>query len=114
MVPLLQGQSDPLLPGQRRASLKYQSPVKILELVWGQSASTESTADLKIGSCDVTCCKEEAIVDPSMIDSVGAATVASAMSACSSHVSIGASGVLGWASIITSSVAVSCCEFLLG
>ena len=47
------------------------------------------------------------MVDPSVIGSVGAATVASAMSACSSRVSIGASGVLGWASIVTSSVAVS-------
>ena len=46
------------------------------------------------------------MVDPSVIGSVGAATVASAMSACSSRVSIGASGVPGWASIVTSSVAV--------
>ena len=47
------------------------------------------------------------MVGPSVIGSVGAATVASAMSACSSRTSIGASGVLGWASIVTSSVAVS-------
>ena len=47
------------------------------------------------------------MVNPSVIGSVEAATVASAMSACLSHASIGASGVPGWASIITSSVAVS-------
>ena len=47
------------------------------------------------------------MVGPSVIGSVGAATVASAMSACSSRASIGASGVPGWASIVTSSVAVS-------
>ena len=47
------------------------------------------------------------MVDPSVIGSVGAATVASAMLACSSHASISASGVPGRASIITSSVAVS-------
>ena len=44
------------------------------------------------------------MVDPSVIGSIGAATVASAMMAYSSR---GASGVLGWASIVTSSVAVS-------
>ena len=44
------------------------------------------------------------MVDPSVIGSIGAAAEASAMTACSSH---GASGVLGWASIITSSIAVS-------
>ena len=44
------------------------------------------------------------MVDPSVIGSIGAAAVASVMSACSSR---GASGVLGWASIVTSSVAVS-------
>ena len=48
LVPLLQGQSDPLLPGQRKASLKYQSPVKLLELVWGQSALMELSADLEV------------------------------------------------------------------
>ena len=47
------------------------------------------------------------MVGPSVIGSVGAAIVASAMSACSSRASIGASGVPGWASIIMSSVAVS-------
>ena len=51
-----------------------------------------------IGSCDVTCCEEEAMVGP---------TVASAMSACSSRASIGVSGVPGRASIVTSSIAVS-------
>ena len=44
------------------------------------------------------------MVDPSVIGSIGAAAVASVMMAGSSH---GASGVLGWASIVTSSVAVS-------
>ena len=44
------------------------------------------------------------MVDPSVIGSIGAAAVASAMTACSSR---GASGVLGWASIVTSSIAVS-------
>ena len=44
------------------------------------------------------------MVDPSVIGSIGVAAVASAMTACSSR---GASGVLGWASIVTSSVAVS-------
>ena len=34
--------------GQRRASLKYQSPVKILELVLGQSALMELSADLEL------------------------------------------------------------------
>ena len=48
MALLLQGQSDPLLLGQRRASLKYQSPVKILELVWGKSALMELLADLEV------------------------------------------------------------------
>ena len=62
---------------------------------------------VRSGSCGVTCCKEEAIVNLSVISSIGAATVASAMSACSSRVSIGALGVLGWASIVTSFVAVS-------
>ena len=47
------------------------------------------------------------MVDPSVIGSIGAAAVASAMSSCSSRVSIGASGVQGWASIVTSSVVVS-------
>ena len=47
------------------------------------------------------------MVDPSVIGSIGVAAVASAMLACSSRVSIGASGVLGWASIVTSFVAVS-------
>jgi len=47
------------------------------------------------------------MVNPSVIGSVEAATVASAMSACSSHASIGASGVPGRASIVMSSVAVS-------
>ena len=47
------------------------------------------------------------MVDPSVIGSIGAATEASTMSACSSHASIGASGVPGWPSIVTSSVAVS-------
>ena len=47
------------------------------------------------------------MVGPSVIGSNGAATVASAMSACSSHTSIGASGVPGCASIVTSSAAVS-------
>ena len=47
------------------------------------------------------------MVSPSVIGSIGAATVASTMSACSSCVSIGASGVPGWVSIVTSSVAVS-------
>ena len=47
------------------------------------------------------------MVDPSVIGSVGAATVASAMLACSSHASISASGVPGRASIVTPSVAVS-------
>ena len=47
------------------------------------------------------------MVGPSVIGSVGAATVASAMSACSSHAFIGTSGVPGRAFIVTSSVAVS-------
>ena len=47
------------------------------------------------------------MVGPSVIGSVGVAIVASAMSACSSRASIAASGVLGWASIVTSFVAVS-------
>ena len=47
------------------------------------------------------------MVDPSVIGSIGVAAVASAVLACSSCVSIGASGVLGWASIVTSFVAVS-------
>ena len=47
------------------------------------------------------------MVNPSVIGSIGAATVASTMLACSSHASIGASGVPGWASIVTSSVVVS-------
>ena len=47
------------------------------------------------------------MVGPSVIGSIGVVTVASTMSACSSYASIGASGVPGWASIITSSVAVS-------
>ena len=47
------------------------------------------------------------MVGPSVIGSVGAAIEALAMSACSSRASIGASGVPGWASIVTSSVAVS-------
>ena len=41
------------------------------------------------------------MVDPSVIGSIGAAAVASVMMAGSSH---GASGVLGWASNVTSSV----------
>ena len=44
------------------------------------------------------------MVDPSVIGSIGAAAVALAMTAYSS---CGPSGVLGWASIVTSSVAVS-------
>ena len=47
------------------------------------------------------------MVGPSVIGPVGAAAVASAMSTYSSSASIGASGVPGWASIVTSSVAVS-------
>ena len=47
------------------------------------------------------------MVGPSVIGPVGAAAVASAMSACSSSTSIGASGVPGWASIVMLSVAVS-------
>ena len=92
------------MPGQRRASLKYQSPVKISELVLGARHINRVIGWFKIGSCDVTCCKEEAMVDPSVIGSIEAAAVASAMTACSSR---RASGVLGWASIVTSSVAVS-------
>ena len=47
------------------------------------------------------------MVDLSVIGSIGVAAVASAVLACSSRVSIGASGVLCWASIVTSFVAVS-------
>ena len=47
------------------------------------------------------------MVDLSVIGLIGIAAVASAVSACLSRISIGASGVLGWASIITSFVAVS-------
>ena len=47
------------------------------------------------------------MVDLSVIGSIGVVAVALAVSACSSRVSIGASGVLGWASIVTSFVAVS-------
>jgi hypothetical protein len=32
MVFLLQGQSDPLMPGQRKANLKYQSSMDISEV----------------------------------------------------------------------------------
>ena len=47
------------------------------------------------------------MVGPSVIGLVGAAIVASAMSAGSSCASIGALGVPGWAFIVSSSVAVS-------
>ena len=54
------------------------------------------------------------MVGPSVIGSVGAVTVASAMSACSSRVSIGASGVPGGLPSSRHLLQFLRCEFLLG
>ena len=81
--------------------------MEISELVLGARYINRVVGWFRIGSCGVTCCEEEEMIGPSVIGSVGAAIVASAMTVCSSHASIGASGVLDRASIVTSSIAVS-------
>ena len=65
MMFLLQGQSDPLMPDQRKANLKYQSPVDI----FGVKAKCISKVIgwFKIGSCDDTCSEEGIMVGPEAI-----------------------------------------------
>src|SRR6185503_9892019 len=59
MVFLLQGQSEPLMPGQRKASLKYQSPIYISGV--RARCIYEAIGWFRIGSCNVTCSEEEAL-----------------------------------------------------
>ena len=117
VVPSLQGRSDPLMPGQRRANLKYWSPVEISELVLGARYVDKVTGWFTIGSCGVTCCEEEAMVGPSVIGLVGATTATSAIAVSSLRTSAwtmvvsccsGISVVL----VSTSWTAVPCCNGL--
>ena len=59
MVLLLQGQSDPLMPGQRKANLKCQSPMDISEV--RARCVYEAIGWFRIGFCNVTCSEEEAL-----------------------------------------------------
>ena len=59
MVFLLQGQSDPLMPGQRKVNLKCQSPMDIFEV--RAKCIYEAIGWIRIGSCNVTCSEEEAL-----------------------------------------------------
>ena len=65
MVFLLQGQSDPLIPGQRKASLKCQSPVDISRV--RARCIYEAIGWFRIGSCNVTCSEEGVVGGPNAV-----------------------------------------------
>jgi len=92
MVPLSQGQSDPSMPGRRRANLKYQSPVDISGV--RIKCISKVIGWFRIGSCNVTYSEEEAL-DGSraivLIESESASGTLT-MSACPSFVLVSASG----------------------
>src|SRR6185295_14814835 len=102
MVFLLQGQSDPLMLGQRKANLKCQSPMDISGV--RARCIYEAIGWFRIGSCNVTCSEEEelggsrAIVLIKLVSTSRTLT----MSACPSLASI---GTLGFA-------VISCCTGL--
>ena len=59
MVFLLQGQLDPLMQGQRKANLKYQSSMDISGI--RARCIYEAIGCFRIGFCNVTCSEEEAL-----------------------------------------------------
>ena len=88
MVFLLQGQSDPLIPGQRKANLKCQSPVDISEI--RARCIYKAIGWFRIDSYNVTCSEQEVMIDSDVADPVGleVTTGASAVLACSSCTSV--------------------------
>src|SRR6185437_2306667 len=58
MIFLLQGQSDPLMLGQRKANQKYQSPMDVSDV--RAMCVYEAIGSFRIGFCNITCSKEEA------------------------------------------------------
>ena len=102
MVFLLQGQSDPLIPGQRKASLKCQSPVDISGV---RARCIYKAIDwFRIGSCNDTCSEEEALGGSRAIVLLELVLTSrtSTISACSSFSTISALGV----------AVISCCTGL--
>ena len=92
MVPLSQGQSDPSMPGRRRANLKYQSPVDISGV--RIKCISKVIGWFRIGSCNVTCSEEEVLVGPGAIVLIEFESASGTLTilACPSHDSISASG----------------------
>ena len=88
MVFLLRGQSDPLMPGRRKANLKYQSPMDISGV--REDAFMKLSAGSETVLIKVTCSEQEVMIGSSVADPVGleVTTGASTMSACSSCTSV--------------------------
>src|SRR6185436_9426643 len=94
MVLLLQGQSDPLMPGQRKANLKCQSPMDTSEV--RARCIYEAIGWFRIGSCNVTCSEEEALgsLRAIVLLEFVSASRTSTVSACPSLASISTLGVV--------------------
>src|SRR6185312_9688768 len=93
MVLLLQGQSDPLMPGQRKANLKCQSPMDISEV--RARYIYEAIGWFRIVSCNVTYSEEEALGGSRTIVLLELVSTSrtSTVSACSSLASVSTLGV---------------------
>src|SRR6185312_3186125 len=102
MVFLHQWQSDPLMPGQRKANLKCQSPMDIYEV--RARCIYEAIGWFRIGSCNVICSEEEALGGSRAIVLIELVSTSRTltMSACPSLASI---STLGF-------VVISCCTGL--
>ena len=83
MVFLLQGQSDPLMPGQRRANLKYQSSMDISE-VRARSFYGPIDAGSELVLIKVAYSEQEVMIGSGVADPVGleVTTGASTVLAC--------------------------------
>src|SRR6185312_11961958 len=95
MVLLLQGQSDPLMPGQRKANLKCQSPMDIPEVK--ARCTYEAIGWFRIGSCNVACSEEEVLGDSRAIVLIELVSTSRTLtvSACPSLASISTLGFAG-------------------
>ena len=102
MVFLLQGQSDPLMSGQRKVNLKCESPMDISEV--RARCIYEAIGWFRIGSCNVTCSEEEALGGSRAIVLLELVSTSrtSIVWACSSFASISTLGV----------AVISCCAGL--
>ena len=88
MVFLLQGQSDPLILGQRKGNLKYQSPMDVSGV--RARCIYEAIGCFRIGFCNVTCSEEEALGGSraTVLLELVLTSRTSTISACSSFASV--------------------------